>query len=291
MEPSDLSLAAISPLQPHEIAAANALVREAGWNQIEADWRLFLTLGHVYAIRNSVGHVVATAATLPHEKKFAWISMVLVNGAFRRQGLATRLLRRCIEDLTAEGCVPILDSTPAGREVYRALGFQDAWGYHRLALQAAPQLSVAAAPDSVTIRSIDDAAWPAICAYDASAFGARRDGLLAGLRGRLPHAELYAVSGGKIVGFLLGRDGRAASQLGPLIADNDAIAVALLQRAIADVHPPIYIDLADAKRAVRDFLSAAGFAAQRPLTRMLLGTSKRFDDPQRTYAVAGPEFG
>jgi hypothetical protein len=214
-----------------------------------------------------------------------------VNGAFRRQGLATRLLRQCIDDLTAAACVPILDATPAGREVYRLLGFKDMWGYHRLALQTTPRLSVAAMPDSVDVRSLDDAAWPAICAYDASAFGARRDRLLEDLRSRLPDAACYAARGGKIVGLLLGRDGRAANQLGPLIADDDEIAIALLRRAFALIRPPIYIDLADAKGLVCDFLSAAGFAAQRPLTRMRLGTNERFDNAQRTYAVTGPEFG
>lgn len=288
---SDPALGAISALQPHEIAAANALVCEAGWNQIDADWRIFLSLGQVYAIRDGGGQVVATAATLSHERKFAWISMVLVGSAFRRQGLATILLRRCIDDLTAKGCVPILDATPAGRKVYRALGFEDVWGYHRLALQTAPQPWVAASPHGVEIRPIDEVAWPAMCDYDASAFGARRDALLAGLRGRLPDAEYCAVSGDKIVGLLLGRDGRVARQLGPLIADNDEIAIALLQRALAAIPVPIYIDLADARSAVLSFLSAAGFAAQRPLMRMQLGTRDRFDDPLRTYAVAGPEFG
>ena len=59
--------------------------------------------------------------------------MVLVAGAYRRRGLGTRLMHRCIEDLTAAGVVPVLDATPAGRTVYRALGFEDAWGYQRLA--------------------------------------------------------------------------------------------------------------------------------------------------------------
>lgn len=290
MAPSDPALTDISALQPHEIAAANALVREAGWNQTAADWRLFLSLGRVYAIRDSNGHLVATAATLPHEKKFAWISMVLVNAAFRRQGLATRLLHRCIDDLTRAGCVPVLDATPAGREVYRLLGFQDSWSYHRLASRTPSRIS-SDVPSSLDVYPLDDSIWPAVCDYDASAFGARRDGLLAGLRGRLPAAEYCALRDGNIVGFLLGREGRSASQIGPLIADDDEVARALLHRALALIRVPVYIDLADSKTAVCDALMAAGFSAQRPLTRMLLGTSERFDDARRTFAVVGPEFG
>ena len=39
------------------------------------------------------------------------------------------------------------------------------------------------------------------------------------------------------------------------------------------------------------FLEARGFSAVRPFTRMLHGRSTRFDDPARTFAVLGPEFG
>ena len=54
----------------------------------------------------------------------AWISMVLVAGTHRRRGLATRLLHRCIADVTAAGLVPVLDATPAGAKVYAPLGIQ-----------------------------------------------------------------------------------------------------------------------------------------------------------------------
>lgn len=290
MTDPDPALTTESPLAESEFGDAASLVREAGWNQTEDDWRIFLDLGQVYAVRNSEGRVVATAATLPHDGKFAWISMVLVSADYRRQGLATRLLRRCIDDLTASGLVPVLDATPDGREVYRALGFTDMWGYHRMALRAKLHLS-SSLNERIAVQSITDSAWPALCDYDAAAFGARRDATLAHLRGRLPEAELYATHAGKITGLLLGRDGRTANQLGPLIADDDETALALLQRALSAIETPIYIDLADAKTPLRGWLETIGFSNVRPLTRMVLGSHPRFDDPRRTYAVVGPEFG
>jgi hypothetical protein len=107
----------------------------------------------------------------------------------------------------------------------------------------------------------------------------------------LPPAELVAERDGRIVGVLLGRDGRIASHLGPLIAEDDAIACALLARAADAIDGPVFVDLADAKLAARNFLAARGFAAVRPFTRMFYGTSTRFDDAHRTFAVVGPEFG
>lgn len=291
MAHSDPALAQETPLRDSELADAEALVREAGWNQVAADWRIFLDLGTVYAVRNSAGRVVATAATLPHGGRFAWISMVLVTAEYRRQGLARRLLNRCIGDLTAKGLVPVLDATPAGRAVYTALGFADTWGFHRLARNGQGSEGAAASGDDSVIRAITDADWLELCRYDAAAFGADRRGVLDRLRGRAPQAELIAYRAGRIAGFLLGRNGRSAMQLGPLVAEDAATAEILLLRGVAATPGPIYIDLADAKANLRNALEARGFAAQRPLTRMVYRRAESFDDPARTFAVVGPEFG
>src|SRR5262245_34057940 len=185
MAHSDPALAHEAPLGAAELGDAAVLVAEAGWNQVAADWRIFLDLGTVYAVRNSAGRVIATAATLPYGGRFGWISMVLVAGTYRRQGLARRLLNRCIADLTAAAVVPVLDATPAGRSIYLMLGFQDAWGFHRLAAKAtARNPSLPAPPAGIRIQPIGDTIYDELCRYDAAAFGADRSGVLARLRGR-----------------------------------------------------------------------------------------------------------
>jgi GNAT superfamily N-acetyltransferase len=272
-----------------DLSAAEALVRAAGWNQIRADWEIFRALGTVHTARDG-GRVVATAATLPYGN-FAWISMVLVLPEYRRHGLGTQLLKRCVAALDSEGRMPVLDATPAGRPIYQAMGFEDCWGYHRLARQGTPP-AAAVPPEAATlVRPIADTDWSALCAYDAAAFGADRSALLQRLRGRLPAAELIAERNGRIAGFMLGRNGRSASQIGPLIAEDDDTAHLLLARALSAIEGPIYLDFADAKTEIRTWLMQGGFVAQRPLTRMLYRRSTGFDDTSRTFAVVGPEFG
>jgi GNAT superfamily N-acetyltransferase len=303
---SDLILGARASLTPSELADADALVREARWNQTIADWRVFIRHGHLYAAQTSAGRIVATTATLPFGGRFAWISMVLVTGDYRRQGLATQLLRLAMADLAVQRLVPVLDATPDGRPVYRRLGFEDCWGFQRLVRQERRPVLPAAladeasgqrgdsalrAPTDVTIRAITEADWRALCAYDAAAFGAERSAVLDGLRGRLPPAELIAERNGRIVGFSLGRDGGLAPHIGPLSADDDTIACALAARALDTIEGRVFIDLADVKTELRTFLDAYGFAVARPFTRMAFGSSVRFDDAARTFAVAGPEYG
>jgi GNAT superfamily N-acetyltransferase len=292
MATSEPRLTAKESLTPSELDDVGALVREARWNQLAADWRIFTEFGRLYAVHSEAGRIIATTATLPYGGRFAWISMVLVAGDYRRRGLATAMLRRAMADLTAAKLVPVLDATPDGRAIYRKLGFEDSWSFQRLIRRERPRAAASVgAPAGVTVRPIADADWPALCAYDATAFGTDRSAVLAGLRGRLPAAELVAARADRIVGFLLGRDGGLAAQIGPLIADDDTIAGALVARALDGIEGPLFIDLADSKRELRSVLDARGFAEVRPFTRMLCGSSARFDDAARTFAVVGPEFG
>jgi GNAT superfamily N-acetyltransferase len=293
MATSELRFAVKPCLTASELDDVDTLVREARWNQLAADWRIFTDLGRVYAAHTGADRIVATTATLPYGSRFAWISMVLVKSEFRRHGLATQLMRRAMDDLAREGRVPILDATPDGRAVYRKLGFEDSWGFARLLRrerQHTTEPFVGPAAD-VVVRAIGDQDWPALCAYDAAAFGADRSAVLGGLRGRLPAAEFVAEHAGRVVGFALGRDGGLAAQIGPLIADDEAIAAALLAPALDGIEGPLFVDLADGKQELRSVLDARGFASVRPFTRMLYGSSTRFDDAARTCAVIGPEFG
>ncbi len=278
----------IGHLSADDLADADALVREAGWNQTVDDWRTFLDYGTAYAIRDK-GKVIATAATLPYGGKFAWISMVLIAGYYRRQGLGTKLMRHCLYDLLSANLIPVLDATPAGRDVYTGLGFEDSWGYRRLLLK--DRNIIPAVEEDVAVEAISDSAWQQLCEYDASVFGADRSQILTRLRGRLPEAEFCVWRGGHIVGFLLGRMGRKAAQLGPLVAESEEIACALLAQALEMVSPPAYIDLIDDKPLAARWLATAGFVAERPLTRMLYKRNQSFQDTTQSYAVAGPEFG
>src|SRR5262245_31658441 len=153
-----------------EWADAGSRLREAPWNQLAADWRIFLKLGRLYAVHTHQGRIVATTATLPYGGRFAWISMVLVAGEYRRRGLATKLMQQAMRDLAAAKLVPVLDATPDGRAVYRRLGFEDSWGFQRLIRRERQRpTSDLPAPAGVTVRPITDADWPALCAYDAAA--------------------------------------------------------------------------------------------------------------------------
>ena len=141
-------------------------------------------------------------------------------------------------------------------------------------------------------RPIAESDWPAILALDTPAFGADRGPLLRALAGRLPRSARILIRGGCPAGYVLGRDGRDAIQIGPLLADDDAAALALLRDALAGIPGPVYLDLADRHLALLEPLRDLGFALQRPFTRMVLATPAVAPGaPDRVVLVAGPELG
>ena len=284
-------------LREAHIEGCCALVTEARWNQTAQDWRSMLALGEGYGLAEPGGRLVATSLALPYPSGgFGWISMVLVSEDWRRKGLATRLMGQAMEALARANMVAVLDATPAGREVYRQLGFEDTWGILRMQRSAPAALpavlpAVLPAAPGVHVREMTDADLDSVLALDREAFAADRAALLEALRLRLPAAALVAERGGQVCGFLLGRDGRIATQLGPCVAADEAGAIALLAAGLGRVQGPVFLDVPDVHAALSQWLRDAGFELQRPYTRMILGRSKPFNAVERLFAIAGPELG
>ncbi len=269
-----------------EIAQAVALNAEAGWNQSAADWQFMLERGEGTGV--SGPDLMATSMLLPYGDRFAWIAMILVTAKWQRQGLASALMRRCIARAEALNLVPGLDATEAGRKVYLPLGFQDIYPLTRWQADAP---DVGGVNRSAGLRPMLVEDLGAVAAWDADIFGAPRGELLAHLHGRCPERAFLLESGGQIQGFVLARDGRLATQIGPLSSNSNDAAIALLQSALANIAGPVFLDAADHHRVMSQWLAGKGFSRQRGYMRMLLDRSMPIDNPDKVFLIAGPELG
>lgn len=279
----------IRALRPGDAAAACGLSTEAGWNQTIEDWQLMLAAGEARGQLTPSGGLVATALILPYGDRIGWIAMVLTTERFRRRGLATANLEWAILRCDARGLIAGLDATPAGREVYRPLGFIDLWRLQRL--RAATAAIVEPPVRKAVIRPMRTGDLPEVTALDALAFGAARDALLAHLHGGLPSRAWIAEVAQRITGFVLARPGRATFHLGPLVAPDADVATALAGHALRGIAGPVSIDVPDRQSRFRERLTAAGFAPVRPFTRMLRCNSPVAGGAELAFAIAGPELG
>jgi len=267
----------LAPLSPSALPRAKALSSLIGWNQTLADWQVFTEHGAVMACDDGQPELAATVATLRYGPAIAWIGMVLVRPDLRRQGMARAGMEWAVASLRAAGATSIaLDATPDGREVYRRMGFADAWGFSRWHIPPLPPLP---GPRPMTKADI-----PAVLALDAQHFGTDRAWLLRRMLSRSPGWVIEA--GGRIAAAVLGRDGTRWRQAGPLWAQTAHHAQALLAAALPDGG---IADLRDGQ-ALLPRLEAELAAPMRPFTRMVLGEPLPPIGPA-CVAVLGPEFG
>ncbi len=106
---------------------------------------------------------------------------------------------------------------------------------------------------------------------------------------RLPRAAFLLRRGGRLIGFVLARNGRRSAQIGPLVADDEEAAIALLDAAGRSAGP-FCIDLFDQRTAVRGWLDRAGFQPVTRFIRMVHGPAEIFPSHHDVHAIAGPEL-
>jgi len=279
-------MASIEVIAADQCEAVWPLSIEAGWNQNVADWRFMLGAGRGFGCRGADGKWQASSLVLPLGDRLAWISMVLVTEALRRGGVGTSLLKRCLAEVKESGAVAGLDATEQGRPIYLPLGFHDLYRISRWHFDGAK-----AETSKAAIRPMVSADLPAIIAYDCALSGMERPALLRHLASRQPKAAWVAEAGGRLKGFVLGREGRNANSIGPVVADDETTGLALIAKAVASVPGHFIIDVPDAHAEISRWLQGQGAVSPRGYMRMTLGDAPGLSDPSHLFALAGPELG
>jgi len=277
------------PLSPDDAEALVGLVAEAGWNQIAADWRFMLQQGRGIGVRDPQGDWVGSALAFPLGPRLAWISMVLTAQRWRRRGIGHALLAQSIAAARSGGGAVGLDATEFGRPVYLKSGFRDLYAIRRWRIPGRP--AAIEPPENVAIRQIQPTDLDALARFDVARSAMWRDHVLQHLQSRAPVLAHIALDGEMPVGFVLGRDGRNATHIGPVVADSSAIAQALATRAMAEIGPPYLMDIPEPQGDIAQWLAAADAHSPRSYVRMVMGDAPGLEDASHVFALAGPELG
>lgn len=270
-----------------DVAGGLALSTASDWNQTADDWALFIGRGAVFGRADGAGTLIATAATLAYGEQLGWISMVLVNQAWRRQGLATGLMDDCVQALRARGATPFLDATPAGAGVYRHIGFHEGFAFTRW--QGSARKPASAQRSNRAVCPAVTGQLDALCVLDRDTSGLARDFLIRDIFGRGGTRALVLDDGS---GFILTRAGVRARQIGPLVASSDDDAIALLDAALEEADGPVFLDVPDRQAGFTQALGKRGFSVQRSFVRMAqVAQAMQLQANAWQYALIGPEFG
>lgn len=265
-----------------------SLCRKNNWNQVENDWRLLLELSPDGCRAVKYGEItIGSVSTISYQQLFSWVGMLLVDPAFQRRGIGSKLLHAAMEILSDEETIK-LDATPAGRELYVQMHFKDE--YPLMRMQAV--LTVTPVVNNHLVEPMRDDDMTAVGEMDQAVFGADRTQLLHAFRNAAPEFAFVAKQQNKIVGYCLGRKGYAFDQVGPVIADNAEVAKCLAAAAFRQLNKkPVIVDVLQHSNEWIKWLKEVGFEEQRPFIRMYKGTNANPGVVTKQFAIAGPEFG
>jgi GNAT superfamily N-acetyltransferase len=275
----------LRPMTVADLPLGLHLSRQAGWNQLEADWRRFLELqpdGSFVAEWH--GTPAGTTVTVRFGS-VAWVAMVLVEESLRGRGIGKALMTYALEFLDRQGVATIrLDATPLGQPLYERLGFREQFRLARY------QGLAPSAPPSAGVEAVAPEQWDALAELDREATATERRALLHRLFAEHP-AEVRCVRHeDRVVGFGAARPGARAFHLGPCVATPEAGPLLFADAWHRHAGSPIYTDIPLSNAAAVALAEAHGLTVQRHLTRMCRGVAV-CERVEHLWASAGPEKG
>jgi len=273
----------IDRLGPRDLDAALRLSTQAGWNQTGADWQRLFDLSPEGCLAGRLdGTLVATATVASFDRSAHWIGMVLVDGAMRGRGFGSTMLSRVLDLARSRGGGAIgLDATDLGRPVYLKLGFTDVEPIDRWA----GVLTATGPADG--LEMIDRSNFDEVASLDRTACGADRSTLLL----HLMHEPGVVGVVARGTGFAFLRPGRTQAHVGPMVASEDGVCSAMLNRLAGfSGTAPVLLDALRTPSA-EAVLRTHGLAIARRLTRMTLDRPQRMLMGEAVRAAVSFEWG
>jgi GNAT superfamily N-acetyltransferase len=278
-------------MTPGDIPYGMKLKSLAGWNQLEADWKMLLDAGGENFVASLDGDDAGIAVSLPYQDHFTWIAMVLVDPGARRKGVGKTLMNKSIELTRPKGPIR-LDATPEGFELYSTLGFQSEYELVRYIKSSDENPVKQNSHASEAVIQMGDAELESVARLDIPTFGADRSSILRNIYSRNPEYAFCRKENGSIKAYCMGRSGSRYEHIGPIIAEGTPYAADVLAAVIEPLgSKDAVIDVFEDKTDWIAILEESGFTKQRSFTRMCLGNLQNPGITEKQFAIGGPEIG
>ena len=277
-------------MELRDVESAIRLSNAEGWNQTEADWKFLIGHpDHVCLLVECDEKIIGTTTAITYSNQVAWIGMVLVDKAFRRQGVSALLLTEILKKIESIPCIK-LDATLDGQRVYNKFGFNVEYQILRMVNPSWSGLPVG--DDESEAMLIQNEEIEKIVELDAMVFGANRKNLIEHLNSHNQPKGWMLKSNDDVTGFVLGRTGTRYQHIGPVSAPNISEAKILITSVLNQLRSqPVVVDVLGDKVELIQWLTSIGFSTQRTFIRMYRNENLFPGLVEKNYLICGPEFG
>jgi GNAT superfamily N-acetyltransferase len=286
----------IRPLELSHVERALRLSTQAGWNQVEADWRRLIHLWPQQCLGGWLDdQLVATGtlATYPaNTGPVGWVGMILVDRSHRGRGLGTAIMEAVLKTAERLGVTRLgvtrlgLDASDQGEPIYRRLGFQTCTEINRWTGRGAL--------DDTALFRRDKADWPKILSLDLEACRADRSALLYEVTTSTAPDMRWLTARDRALAYGIVRPGRLAWHVGPLVATDIDSATRVVDDLIGTPqHQPYHDIIIDVPEhsPLEPVLRTRNFAIARRLKRMCRGPTTNLLASPQIFAAMSFELG
>jgi ribosomal protein S18 acetylase RimI-like enzyme len=277
---------AIRPMVEADLDQLHQLSIGVGWPHRPEDWRLVIGLGHGVVACDAIGRVLGSAMWWPFGESFATVGMVITSPRLQAQGAGRELMEMIFAQIGSRDLR--LSSTKAGYRLYRSLGFEPVGRvFQHQGKALPPPAPVATLPG---LRPVVPGDLDALARLDASAYGADRHQAIAAL---LPvSVGTLLERDGAVVGYALCRPFGRGHVVGPIVAEDDDMAIALLGAHVeARQGTFLRVDTAQEQGAFGAFLESCGLTIFDTVTPMIRGCSHGPSGAARIFGLVNQALG
>lgn len=272
----------LSPMTIEDVPRLHELSIGVNWPHRPKDWELLIGLGEGFVARDEIGRILGSAMWFPMGEHLASVGMVITSPRLQDNGAGRWLMHHILGLVEPRG--KVLNATKAAYRLYLSLGFTPykTVYQHNNIVKSLPEVSSAA-------RSADEADRSAIIALDAAAYGADRAPVFERL---FPISEGTVIErAGQVVGFALCREFGRGHQIGPVVAETEEDAIALIRPHVA-AHQGNFVrmDTRAEEGPLRRFLVDTGIGLYDTVTTMTLGDVPA-PDTVTTYGLVNQALG
>ncbi|MAJ69990.1 MAG: N-acetyltransferase [Alteromonadaceae bacterium TMED7] len=239
--------------------------QQVKWPHRMGDWQLHFSQGNGSIIENAEGDIVGCILWWDYSQQLATVGLVVVPEHMQGNGLGRKLMDTVMSQ-TGERNLQLV-ATVAGKRLYQQCGFEEA----ALIYQVQGQLAGTVAPLSsdASIQALDTNNLADIIALDVAAYGCSRASLLTAVAQQ--GKGLVAYRDGKAVGYAMLRTSGHGQTLGPVLADDDDTAKALISQLLTSETGFIRFDLTERAKAIQPWLESLGLAQVDEVSLMVKG--------------------
>jgi ribosomal protein S18 acetylase RimI-like enzyme len=272
----------LRPLDVGDLAAVHYLAQRMSWPHRPEDCAQLLKLGTGIAAVDADGSMIGVALQWGFGRDAGTVGMVMVAREFQGKGIGRTLMEALIAQSAPRALM--LNATVEGQGLYKKLGFSPVGLVHQHQGHMTEAKALPPAP-TVSIRRALPADHVALCALDASAFGADRSVLILQM---LAEGKAWLVDGAAgPVGFAIQRVFGRGTMIGPIVASTEDEAIALVATA-AQAAPGglMRVDIPASAERLAHWLAMAGLPVVDRVTMMLRGRWPATNESAQRFGLA-----